>query len=56
MVLVNELKGRIVAKGLTQAEVAKELGITQKTFSTKLEKGVFTTLEIEKVSILIFIG
>lgn len=49
MVLVNELKGRIVAKGLTQAEVAKELGITQKTFSTKLEKGVFTTLEIEKM-------
>lgn len=49
MVLANELKGRIVAKGLTQGEVAKKLGITSKTFSNKLEKGVFTTLEIEKL-------
>ena len=49
MVLANELKGRIVAKGLTQGEVAKKLGITSKTFSNKLEKGIFTTLEIEKL-------
>ena len=49
MILVNELRGRIVARGLTQAEVAEQMGITQKTFSTKLEKGVFTSLEIEKL-------
>ena len=49
MVLTNELKGRIVAKGLTQGEVAEKLGITPKTFSSKLEKGIFTTIEIEKL-------
>lgn len=49
MVLVNELKGRIVAKGLTQGEVAKMLGISNKTFSTKLNAGIFTTVEIEKL-------
>lgn len=49
MVLVNELKGRIVAKGLTQGEVAKMLGISNKTFSTKLNTGIFTTVEIEKL-------
>lgn len=49
MILVNELKGKIVAKGLTQEEVAKELGITHKTFATRLKKGFFTTLEIEKM-------
>lgn len=49
MILVNELKGKIVAKGLTQEKVAKELGITHKTFATRLKKGFFTTLEIEKM-------
>ena len=49
MILVNELKGRIVARGLTQAEVAEKLGITQKTFASRLEKGFFTTPEIEKM-------
>lgn len=49
VVLTNEIKGRIVARGLTQSQVAEMLGITQKTFSSKLEKGVFTTVEIEKM-------
>lgn len=49
MLLVNELKGAIVAKGLTQKEVAKELGITPRTFSLKLKAGVFGSDEIESM-------
>jgi len=49
MILVNELKGCIVAKGLTQEEVANALKITSKTFGKKLKKGVFKSDEIEKM-------
>lgn len=48
MVLTNEIKGRIVAKGLTQDDVAKSIGISTKTFNSKLNgKGWFDTNEIE---------
>lgn len=46
MILVNELKGRIVAAGFSQEEVAKKLGITPKTFYLKMKKGVFNSDEI----------
>lgn len=49
MINVNELKGRIVAKGYTQTDVANKIGITPKTFSTKLKKGVLNSKEIEKL-------
>jgi transcriptional regulator with XRE-family HTH domain len=49
MILINELKGKIVAKGMTQEKVANELGITPKTFNLKLKKGVFSSDEIEKM-------
>ncbi|QUI25675.1 helix-turn-helix transcriptional regulator [Vallitalea pronyensis] len=50
MVLVNELKGRIVAKGLTQEKVADILGITVKTINSKLNnKGDFRISEIEQL-------
>lgn len=38
----NELLGAIVSKGKNQQEMAKILGITPKTFSTKLNSGNFT--------------
>ena len=47
MVLSNELRGRIVAKGLTQVEVARLIGVTPKTLNTKLKTGVFKTDEVE---------
>lgn len=47
MIKVNELKGKIVSSGLTQEKVAKQLGITSKTFGEKLKKGVFLSSEIE---------
>ena len=47
MVDTNALKGLIVAKGLTQQDLAFEMGITPKTFYQKMKKGVFGSNEIE---------
>lgn len=41
------LKGLIVQKGLTQAKMAKIIGITPKTFYDKMKSGVFGSDEIE---------
>ena len=49
MILVNELKGKIKAKGYTQEKLAKELGMSPKTLSNKLNKGIFGSVEIEKI-------
>src|SRR5471030_2375327 len=48
MILVNELRGKIRAKGYTQEKLAKELSISQKTLINKLSKGVFGSDEMEK--------
>lgn len=49
MIRTNELRGIITAKGTTQERVAKQLGITPKTFYLKMQKGVFGSDEIEKM-------
>lgn len=49
MVLVNELKGKMRAKGYTQKNLAKELGMSAKTLNNKLNKGIFGSDEIEKL-------
>ncbi len=49
MIDVNRLKASWVAKGKTQGEVAKALGITEKTMTLKIKKGVFGSDEIEKM-------
>ncbi len=49
MILVNELKAKIVSKGLTNAKVAEKLNITPKTFYNKMNKGVFGSDEISKM-------
>ena len=49
VIKVNELKGIFVAKGLTQADVARELNITETTMSRKLQRGVFDSDEIYKM-------
>lgn len=46
---VDEIKGKIRAKGLTQAEFAKKLGMSEKTFYNKMKKGVFGSDDIEKM-------
>lgn len=49
MININELKGRIVAKGYTQEEVARMLEITPKTMYTRMQRGVFNSDEIYKL-------
>ena len=43
----NALKAEIVRNGLTQKEVAKMIGISEKTFISRMRKGAFGTDEAE---------
>ena len=45
----NLLRAEIVKKGMTHAEVAKQMGVTAKTFSLKLKKGSFGVDEANKL-------
>ncbi len=47
MIAINELKGLIRARGMTQAEVAEKMGICPTTLSRKLSKGILNSDEIE---------
>lgn len=47
MIDTNALKGVIISRGMTQQKVAQELGISPKTFYTKMKKGVFCSNEME---------
>lgn len=49
MVDTNALKGIIIAKGKTQQDVANAIGITPKTFYSKMKKGVFGSDEMESM-------
>ena len=49
MILINEIKGRMKAKNITQEELAKKLGISSKTLSNKFKKGILGSDEIEKI-------
>ncbi|WP_276789834.1 hypothetical protein [Veillonella magna] len=46
MIAVNKLKALIVEKGYTQIEVAKKLGINDRSFRNRLKKGVLNSNEI----------
>ena len=47
MIDTNALRGVIAANGLSQQDVAKEIGISPKTFYSKMKKGVFGSNEME---------
>lgn len=47
MIKTGKLKGLIVENGFTQQDVAKEIGITPKTFYEKMKNGVFRSDEIQ---------
>lgn len=47
MIDTNALKGIIVQNGFSQSRIAKTLGITPKTFYSKMNKRVFDSDEIE---------
>lgn len=46
MIKTDKLKGLIAEKGYSQTEVAAKIGITPKTFYSKMKKGVFGSDEI----------
>ena len=53
MVDTNRLKGIIVQNGKTQEEVARYIGISPKTFYSKMKRKVFGSDEIEKMILLL---
>lgn len=52
----NKLRGIIVEKGMTQQQVAQYLGMTPKTFYSKMKKGVFGTDEVQRMVDLLHIS
>lgn len=49
MVNANELKAEFVRNGYTQKDVAIKLGISSRSLSNKLKKGIFKSKEIEQL-------
>lgn len=49
MIDANKLRGAWVSKGMNQSDVAKAIGVSDKTLSLKLKKGVFGSDEIERL-------
>lgn len=49
MIAVNELKGIIVSRGLSQKKVARHLNLSEKTFYSKMKKGIFNSDEIKEM-------
>ena len=43
---VDKLRGIIVSEGMTQEQVARQIGMSPKTFYNKMKKGVFGTDEV----------
>ena len=49
MVETNKLRGILAERGMSQRQVARQLGMTEKTFYSKMKRGVFGTDEVEKM-------
>ncbi|MBQ3495727.1 MAG: helix-turn-helix domain-containing protein [Clostridia bacterium] len=49
----NALRAEMARQGLTQKQVAAELGISEKTFISRMRRGVFGTDEAEKLIALL---
>ena len=49
MMNANLIRAKIVENGMTQAEVAKKIGMSAKTFSIKMNSGKFGLDEAEKM-------
>lgn len=55
MINTNKLRARIVEMGMTQKEVAEKIGMSEKTFSIKINNGKFGLDEAEKMIDLLHI-
>ena len=49
MIDANKIRGRITEMGMTHQQVAKEIGMSAKTFSIKLNNGKFGLDEADKM-------
>ncbi len=49
MINVNLIRAKIVENGMTQAQVAKEIGMSEKTFCMKMKSGKFGLDEADKM-------
>lgn len=49
MILVNNLRAMMVQKGYTQSDIAKMLGISDNTLTSRLKRGVFNSDEMYKL-------
>ena len=49
MLNVNLIRAKIAENGMTQAQVAKEIGMSAKTFSIKMNSGKFGLDEADKM-------
>ena len=49
MIAINELRGIIAKRSLSQAKLAGMLGIAPDTFYRKMDKGIFGSDEIERM-------
>ena len=47
MIRTDDLRGIIAKKGYTQADIARMIGITPKTFYENMKSGVFGSDEIQ---------
>ena len=56
MVDSDKLRGIIAERGMSQRQVAKKLGMAEKTFYAKMERRVFGTDEVEAMIDLLRIG
>ena len=49
MIRTDLLKGEIARAGYSQSKLANDLGISSKTFYSKMKKGVFNSNEIDAI-------
>lgn len=49
MLNTRELKAQMVRKDITQKKLAEEIGISEKTFISRMKKGVFGTDEAKVI-------
>ena len=49
MVAVDKLRGIIAERGMSQRQLAQKLGMSEKTFYNKMQKGIFGTDEVERM-------
>ena len=47
MIDTNRLRGAIRSKGMTQGQLAKEMGISEQTLSRKMNKGILNSTEMD---------